>query len=446
MIFFYSLLVLLTTEIAICTKKCGSWGVVAALRCNQTLQGLELIQNGELLTIAEVRKKFMDLMGLQAGFRTLKQSRAHLLQYLPASQDELPTRTIKETFQSAIIPLSTNVRLQEKYVSVLGHVRAGRLMEDMDIFAAWVAMNYIKNPKQPPDVPTPYVIVTVLVDQISFTDFVPKAQADIRLSGIVSSVGRSSIETTVWLEQQQHGQWQKITSAIFLMAARNANISGSAPVNKLVAADDEEKLILAEAEVRKKRRHFEDSGSVLNKVPAPDEQHVIHNLFVNSVDMHNPTINRRVLPPGTVWMADTKRSNIIFSHPEDRNLHNKVFGGFLMRQALELAWIVGYFHSKHRPKLLHISDISFKKPVDVGSLLGMTGQVIYTEENYMQIIVHAEVTSPFSGQQVTTNVFHYTYEAPDYATKVMPNTYHEAMMYIDGRRHFQEVMGLKSSS
>ncbi|KAG8286627.1 hypothetical protein J6590_055300 [Homalodisca vitripennis] len=353
----------LSAHLKICFPKPAVFNV-SSIRCNQTLQGLELIQNGELLTIAE----------------------------------------------------------------------------------AWVAMNYIKNPKQPPDVPTPYVIVTVLVDQISFTDFVPKAQADIRLSGIVSSVGRSSIETTVWLEQQQHGQWQKITSAIFLMAARNANISGSAPVNKLVAADDEEKLILAEAEVRKKRRHFEDSGSVLNKVPAPDEQHVIHNLFVNSVDMHNPTINRRVLPPGTVWMADTKRSNIIFSHPEDRNLHNKVFGGFLMRQALELAWIVGYFHSKHRPKLLHISDISFKKPVDVGSLLGMTGQVIYTEENYMQIIVHAEVTSPFSGQQVTTNVFHYTYEAPDYATKVMPNTYHEAMMYIDGRRHFQEVMGLKSSS
>lgn len=51
----------------------------------------------------------------------------------------------------------------------------------------------------------------------------------------------------MWLEQEQQGQWMKLTSAVFLMAARNTDISGSAPVNKLVPADEEEKLILAEA-------------------------------------------------------------------------------------------------------------------------------------------------------------------------------------------------------
>lgn len=37
----------------------------------------------------------MDMMGLEPGFRTLKQSRAHLLKYLPASQDELPPRSVQ---------------------------------------------------------------------------------------------------------------------------------------------------------------------------------------------------------------------------------------------------------------------------------------------------------------------------------------------------------------
>lgn len=40
--------------------------------------------------------------------------------------------------------------------------------------SAWSAIKYIDNPKQQPEDPTPYVIVTVLVDQISFTDFVAK--------------------------------------------------------------------------------------------------------------------------------------------------------------------------------------------------------------------------------------------------------------------------------
>lgn len=46
---------------------------------------------------------------------------------------------IQDSRQSAIIPLSSNIKLQEKYVSVLGHIRAGRLMEDMDIFAGYIS-------------------------------------------------------------------------------------------------------------------------------------------------------------------------------------------------------------------------------------------------------------------------------------------------------------------
>lgn len=39
----------------------------------------------------------MEIMGLEPGFRPIKKSRAHLLKYLPASQDELPTRSMQVT-------------------------------------------------------------------------------------------------------------------------------------------------------------------------------------------------------------------------------------------------------------------------------------------------------------------------------------------------------------
>lgn len=35
-------------------------------------------------------------------------------------------------------------------------------------------MKHLKNPKQPVDQPTPYVIVTVLVDEVQFTQITPK--------------------------------------------------------------------------------------------------------------------------------------------------------------------------------------------------------------------------------------------------------------------------------
>lgn len=74
-------------------------------------------------------------MGIPRGYQTVPQSREHLLKYLPTSQDELPPRRMRDSFDSAIIPLSKDLQLQEKYITYLGHIRLGRLMEDMDIFA-----------------------------------------------------------------------------------------------------------------------------------------------------------------------------------------------------------------------------------------------------------------------------------------------------------------------
>ena len=51
---------------------------------------------------------------------------------LPASQDELPSRSMEDSFLWARIPLGTDIKLREKYVNFHNHVRFGRLLEDLD--------------------------------------------------------------------------------------------------------------------------------------------------------------------------------------------------------------------------------------------------------------------------------------------------------------------------
>lgn len=87
----------------------------------------------------------MKLMGINIGYSPLQSSREHLLKLLPASQDELPSRSMQDSFSSAILPLSSDLALQEKYVTFLGNVRLGRLMEDMDIFAGKLEDNLCRN-------------------------------------------------------------------------------------------------------------------------------------------------------------------------------------------------------------------------------------------------------------------------------------------------------------
>lgn len=382
----------------------------------------------------------MNSLGLKQAYSPLVPSREHLLKYEPKSRADLPARTMQDSFTSAIIPLSQSLDLQDKYATILGGVRLGRLMEDMDMFAVWVVHQHLKLPDHPPDVPLPYTFVTILVDKIDFSHYTANHTSDMRLSGHVSWVGSSSIETVIWLEQIRDGKLEKMTRALFLMASRNATNTKKAVINPLVPGNDEETKILEGGEARKKRRMLAQSESLLKNEPNDYEQKLVHDIFIKTIDVNEIAFGKRVLPKNSVWMADTKFSTTIFPYPEDRNAHNKVFGGFLMRHALELSWATAQMFAKHRPKLEKISDIAFHSPVDVSSFIILEANVIYTEMNYMEVVVVAQVFNVHSNERNTTNVFYYTYSTDVKLPDVIPRSYHEAMWFIDGRRKFTASM------
>ncbi|XP_043651835.1 acyl-coenzyme A thioesterase 9, mitochondrial isoform X1 [Drosophila teissieri] len=390
-------------------------------------------------TIAEIKEKMMKSFGLEPGYTTEPKSREELLKYQPKFED-LPARSMQDSFSSAIIPLSTDAVLQDKYINFRGFARLGRLLEDMDLFAAWCCHRHLKVPNLPEGVPLPYSIVTVLVDRIDFTSVSPNGTQDIRLSGHVSWVGSSSMEVVVWLEQVVNEEYQKITRALFLMAARNATNTAAAPVNPIQPANEEEKVILAGGADRKKQRQILSAQSVFKVEPNAEEQSLIYQLYKRTTPVEQ-TGQQRLLPPNCIWMHDSFQMSTIPSFPEHRNQNNTVFGGFLMRSALEISWATAFLYCKTRPKLEHISDVSFHKPVSVNSFIKMTAYVVYTKENYLQIMTVAEVLDAYTGSRVTTNAFHYTFSAPDPVTEVLPRSYHDTMWYINGRRKFKASRG-----
>lgn len=75
---------------------------------------------------------------------------------------------------------------------------------------------------------------------------------------------------------------------------------------------------------RKKRRQKVQQQSLIKMVPTVEEQQIIHDVFVKTIDAKHYLSSRRSLPQGAVWMDSSEISNLIFSHPEDRNYHNKV--------------------------------------------------------------------------------------------------------------------------
>ncbi|XP_066973614.1 acyl-coenzyme A thioesterase 9, mitochondrial-like isoform X2 [Macrobrachium rosenbergii] len=394
-------------------------------------------------TVRDVIENLTEKVGATKSY-TQVVDRTSLLELLPASQDELPPRSMKDSWDSAIIPLGSEERLREKYVTFLGGVRVGRLLEDLDVFAVWLCYKHVLNPRQKEDLPSPYCIVTALVDRIDFNQEVTlRPDRDIRLSGHVSWAGRSSLETVISVEQNDNGEWHQVTRAVFVMVARDPLNQGSAIVNPLVPETAEERKLYQAGEIHKLHRQQVKEESLFRVPPNETEKTMIYDLFMSMANPKELSFAIKNRPANSVWMENTKLKNLIICHPESSNIFNKIFGGFLMREAFEFSWVNASLFSKQRPRILHIDDIMFRRPVEIGSLLYLSSQVVYSRENHIQISTKASVMDPATDIIHLTNIFHFTFQVEKPVPMAIPRTYDEALMLLDGRRHYQLVRGLR---
>jgi acyl-coenzyme A thioesterase 9 len=367
--------------------------------------------------------------------------KALLSSYLKKNQQDLIKQTMKESYAEAIIPLGDMPELRNKYANFQQAVRFGRLLEDLDTMA--VHISYLHNKSQRVTLNgfslSPIVIVTALVDRIEVnSDIKIDSNRNIKLSGFTSWVGRTSSEATMKVEQEiSENEWQPVLEAKFLMAARDTNNKGSANMNPLDISNEGDRLIFELGEKNKLHRQNELKSSLFNVPPNEAESLHIHETFKSTIDLKTGTFKIRIKPENTVWMEDAMLKNVVVCFPEQRNLYNKIFGGFLMRQAYEIAWINASMFSKTVPKIETVDDITFKKPVLIGQLLFLSSQVVYTNEKFVQVKVHAQSVDIATNVKETTNDFFFKFSVDNGVKlpQIIPKSYAESMMYIDGKRH-----------
>ncbi|XP_037712149.1 acyl-coenzyme A thioesterase 9, mitochondrial [Drosophila subpulchrella] len=396
-------------------------------------------------TMVDVARTIREQSGVDVGYHTIPKPRDHLLQHEP-KREELPPRTMLDSHTTAILPLSASELIRESYVNHLGRVRLGRIMEELDMFAVWICHRHVKLPKLPKGVPLPYTFVTLLVDKVEFTNLERlQVNQDIEISGHISWAGRSSMEITIYVRQLIPGsrEYIDVTKAIFVMVARNATNTAAAPINPLEVGNETEKLIWEQAEKRQKLRKSTAMESVLSSPPREYEQTIMYEILKRTTPTNSMDLNKRVLPPKCRWMEDSLQSTMIAPFPENRNAQNTIFGGYLMRQAVEISFIMASIYLGDRPILTCISDISFMHPVHVNRFLQLTAYVVYAAQNYVQLMTVAQIWDAKSGKVQTTNVFYLTYRADKVLDEVLPRSYREMLWYIHGRRKLLAALHLQ---
>ncbi|KAI8646382.1 HotDog domain-containing protein [Parasitella parasitica] len=376
---------------------------------------------------------------------------------LQTSQHEHVTvsKTMSDSYMEEYLPFKSSPALLDEYITTGGKIRIGKILEDLDALAAAISYKHIDTFAAGP----PMTAVTASVDRMEL--LMPNTVQDFKLSGHVAHVGKSSMEVFVKLETMSvynpkileasafpprdfiaEPTSNTVLFARFTMVAINSATGKSVRVNPLVTRTDKEKKICEYAQDCKSRKRLVGESALSKAPPTEDERLTLHNIYMNYSKE-----NKTTAPENTVWMEDTKLQSVFLMQPQDRNIQNKVFGGYLMRRAYELAHATGSVYAKCPVKLLSLDEIIFKKPVPVGSLLNLSSQVIYAQgdpHKSFQVSVAAEVTDIETGATDLTNTFHFTLAAQDKPVpKILPRTYAESILYLEGKRKREEGVQAK---
>ncbi len=404
---------------------------------------------------------------------------------------------MSDSYNEEYLPVASNPQVTEDYVNLFGHIRVGLILEHMDALAGTIAYNHCDDGQW---VVPPLTIVTASVDKIELMKPEITSEFDLRLSGFVSYVGHSSMEVLIILEACPEGyekakentinekknmsdlEWKRknlrdrgikdqdtIMMARFMMVARDRETGKAAAVSQLLLEDEYEKNLFMKGASEKSRKQAAVQTSLSKIPPTIEEMVLVHDLFLDhhgtydqpsyhsrSVEVSNMIKPGHIVPVESqqsgksetvVWMKDTEQKSLFICMPQNRNIHDKIFGGYLMRKAFELAYataLVFIGGGNRRLSFVNLDEIVFKKPVNIGSLLNMTAVVVYSEQrqlngssewtNYFHIQVVADVMDPYDTSKTDrTNVFWLTFRG-GLNEKVVPKSYEESMLYIEGKR------------
>jgi acyl-coenzyme A thioesterase 9 len=242
------------------------------------------------------------------------------------------------------------------------------------------------------------------------------------------------------MDREVHqGHWKQVSQAYFIMVAKfmaEAHKGDKPHLIPLIADSPEEKAILAKGSRRSEQRRERREASLKVKPPTASEIAQLHQLLYMNAGPRYTESCRKV--------SDTVLEATKLCHPQERNLNEKIFGGYLMREAFELAFTNCLLHFRGPLECVAIDDIVFLYPVSIGDILRLSATIVYSDgrRRLLQVQVDADVIDPRDGSQLRTNTFHFTFTPRDDVQPwrdVHPETYAEAIEWLQAQRRLVSV-------
>jgi len=326
---------------------------------------------------------------------------------------------------SAVYVWETDEEMREMYRSHgTGTVRMGRILEDLDSLAGNIAFFHADDDDDTTKTPQ---LVTASVDRVRLNRPL-SLDKDLVLRGEVAFVGTSSMVIRMEADECEDEATRSATvddartpepalTADFTFVARDPESNGPWPVNPLICETKRHKERFQEiqASIVRKKLRSKKGDAVLNETLVKHRQEWVRAQRDRACLIQEmPALTAGY---NEVLTSQTVAENMFVAQPQQRNLSGRVFGGFLLRRAYELAFANCQLFSGGQPMFVEMSDIDFKLPVNIGDLVRFKCTVLHTTnaedarcgKPSVYLEVRAIVTNPHKVTSAVANKFFFKF-------------------------------------
>ena len=363
------------------------------------------------------------------------------------SKDHLPAdiSTPSSSLVQIRLLLEENEELKNLFIRFRpDKIRVGRLLEALDFISNYVAYYHIKS--EP--IKKNCTMMTVCVDHLKFFMNL-RADRNITINAYPTWSGNSTVEIrTDLFQKQDNGDMAMASSALFLMVARDFNdYNKPYVVPELIIDKEEDKqraaLRYELGKLNQLNRKALCQASLFKTPPSQEETFEMHEIF--------QSVQEKLIKKSPfISMKDTRKTKSHLMYNQDKNINGKIFGGYLMRESIEFAWLVAYLYANgDHPEFEDIDDFHFISSIDVGSIVDFEAQVTFAEGSFIHVQVIAtkypRVVKEGEKERQKCTELHITFKCfGKMVRQVVPTNYEDAMTFLEAKRRVLKQTDLHS--
>lgn len=324
------------------------------------------------------------------------------------------------------LPFSSDKKLRKKFMiidkDIPGNIRWGRLLEKLDKLAEDIALDYVH------EFEPEGRVVTAAVDDIALHTPADITK-DVYLRARINYVGRTSMEVGIRVDQDKEAE-HSLAACYFTMVARKGkgDEAESLPIPSLDYESEIEKRRYNDAIERQQK--YQEQIDALEEPPSKKEYQMLRELHkAQEEDDFDGLL-----------AGEQIRNSVERMYPDLENVPHKIFGGYVIRRAYELALIQAEEIMPDRPIFVRVNRINFLQPIRIGDKLDFTSRVVYTGDTSMTLEIDIERTSMDKVTKALSNTCVFTFVNvdedlnPKPVPDVYPTTYAEDERYLKAHR------------